>query len=142
MDDLKRYVCGFLFHYGDNNRAIPAQVLLIKKSRPDWQKYYLNGIGGLINSDETPHEAMRREFREETGLDIPNWGFPEKRTYDKAVVWFYSSWVDPIMFMQARTKTDEPLLRLEVAVLNKFPLVRDVENVIQSATAGIFNILA
>ena len=43
-------------------------VLLIRKSRPEWQAGKLNGIGGKIEPGETPLDAMVREFREETGL--------------------------------------------------------------------------
>jgi 8-oxo-dGTP diphosphatase len=47
-------------------------LLLIRKSRPQWQKGFLNGIGGSIEGDETPLEAMKREGIEETGLS-PEW---------------------------------------------------------------------
>jgi len=48
-------------------------VLLIRKNRPNWQSGKLNGIGGHIELNETPIEAMRRECIEECGLDIENW---------------------------------------------------------------------
>src|SRR5690606_37644269 len=49
------------------------RVLLIRKNRPTWQAGKLNGIGGKIERGETPAEAMRREFREEAGLDRTDW---------------------------------------------------------------------
>lgn len=60
-----RYVCGFAFHDGD--------VLLIEKQRPDWQRGKWNGVGGHIEPGESDAEAMRREFREETGADVHGW---------------------------------------------------------------------
>ena len=66
---MKRYVCSFLFSL-DRRR-----VLLIRKNRPAWQAGKLNGIGGKIEPGETPREAARREFREETGLDLPESAF-------------------------------------------------------------------
>lgn len=63
----KRYVAGFLFSH-DSSR-----VVLILKERPDWQKGFLNGVGGKIEAGESPAEAMRREFREEAGLDLADW---------------------------------------------------------------------
>jgi len=59
---MKKYVVGFAFS-GDLTR-----VLLVKKLHPEWQKGYWNGVGGHIEVNETPHEAMVREFQEETGL--------------------------------------------------------------------------
>ena len=55
------YVCGFAVFGG-------SRLLLIRKARPAWQKRFLNGVGGHIEEGETIHEAMVREFREETGI--------------------------------------------------------------------------
>ena len=64
----KAYVCGFLFQGDDLDK-----VALIKKKRPAWQAGKLNGIGGSIESGETPLNAMRREFFEETGKVTDEW---------------------------------------------------------------------
>jgi 8-oxo-dGTP diphosphatase len=61
------YVAGFLF------RENKTQVALIEKQKPAWQKGKLNGIGGKVEIGETPLEAMKREFKEETGADISLW---------------------------------------------------------------------
>jgi 8-oxo-dGTP diphosphatase len=63
----QEYVCGFLFT-PDRDR-----VLLIRKRRPAWQAGKLNGLGGKIEPGETALEAMRREFREEAGVDVTEW---------------------------------------------------------------------
>lgn len=71
---ITSYVCGFLFD-------LPREsVLLIQKLKPEWQKGKLNGIGGKVeasderNSGGDPYfNAMVREFREETGLEIDTW---------------------------------------------------------------------
>lgn len=62
-----RYVVGFMFNPAEN------AVLLIRKTHPDWQKGKLNGVGGRIEDDETPAEAMQREFTEETGITHSDW---------------------------------------------------------------------
>ncbi len=62
---MNKYVLGFLF---DKNRE---QVLLIKKNRPEWQYGLLNGIGGKVEDNELPIDAMCREFSEETDYEIP-----------------------------------------------------------------------
>lgn len=59
---MKKYVVAFIltpdFQF----------VWLIKKNKPEWQKGCLNGIGGKIESGESPIEAMIREIKEEAGV--------------------------------------------------------------------------
>lgn len=64
---MVEYVAGFLFS------ECQKYVAMVRKNKPEWQKGKLNGIGGKIEAGETPHEAMVREFREETGILIPAW---------------------------------------------------------------------
>jgi 8-oxo-dGTP diphosphatase len=59
---MKQFVLGFIFS--------KERVLLIQKAKPEWQKGFMNGIGGKINEFEHPHVAMQRECREETGINI------------------------------------------------------------------------
>lgn len=61
------HVLGFAFDLST------LQVLLIQKNRPLWQQGKLNGIGGKIEPDEIPLQAMVREFQEETGLLLEHW---------------------------------------------------------------------
>lgn len=63
------YVAGFLFR----DKGISTEVALIRKNRPTWQANCLNGIGGKIESGESPLEAMKREFYEEAGALIEDW---------------------------------------------------------------------
>ena len=84
--EKKKYVIGFLFKFQDGH----WWVGLIKKNRPDWQKGKLNGIGGHIEENETPDEAMRREFQEETGATC-NWEFYCTMVFDEALVYCYRS---------------------------------------------------
>ena len=66
-DKTIRYVVGFLFNQELSN------VCLIRKLKPEWQKCLLNGVGGKIEVDESPFDAMIREFAEETGYPYPHW---------------------------------------------------------------------
>ena len=59
---MKLYCCGFMFSKDFSH------VLLIEKARPKWQEGKVNGIGGHLESGESPVDAMVREFEEETGL--------------------------------------------------------------------------
>lgn len=65
--DNTEYVLGFLFSE-DGKR-----VLLINKLKPKWQRGKLNGIGGKIEPGEHSIDAMKREFREEAGLQTITW---------------------------------------------------------------------
>lgn len=63
---MTRYVVGFLF--------ADDEVLLIKKNHPSWQFGKLNGLGGHIEENESPLDAMIREFEEESGgARIEHW---------------------------------------------------------------------
>lgn len=62
---MKRYVVGFVF-----NRKMD-EVLLIHKLKPKWQAGRLNGIGGKVEENEDYFTAMAREFKEETGMVVP-----------------------------------------------------------------------
>ncbi len=64
---MKEYVAGFLFDIAK------TKVVLIEKRRPTWQAGKLNGVGGKIETGESPHDAMLREFSEETGLTVLSW---------------------------------------------------------------------
>lgn len=78
------YVLGFLFDHE------LSRVALIRKERPQWQAGSLNGIGGKIDGPfETPHDAMIREFREETTVLEESWKlFGQLRSPDYTVYMF------------------------------------------------------
>lgn len=61
------YVAGLYFDLMSN------QVVLIRKTKPEWQRGRLNAIGGKIEAGETPMQAMLREFKEETGVYGNEW---------------------------------------------------------------------
>jgi len=66
---MQQYVCGFFF---SRERT---RVVLIRKNRPTWQAGNLNEEGGKVEAGETFPQAMRREFREEAGVDVPESGW-------------------------------------------------------------------
>jgi len=62
------YVCGFLFK-GEN----ADRVVLIRKNKPEWQAGNLNGVGGKVEPAELALDAMKREFKKETGANFHDW---------------------------------------------------------------------
>lgn len=65
---MQEYVAGLLFNPERN------KVVLVRKTKPAWQAGYLNAVGGKVEPNEGPLDAMIREFKEETGLEEDiNW---------------------------------------------------------------------
>lgn len=103
MGDVVRYVVGFALDHRD-------RVALIRKKRPEWQAGLLNGIGGHVEPGESPLAAMRREFREETGCDVPRgWDLVASMTFPGAVIDFYRVRLGTVVLDGLRTTTDEPV---------------------------------
>ena len=105
---MQEYVCGLLFSVDR------ARVLLIRKRRPAWQAGRLNGVGGKVEPGETVYEAMRREFREEAGLDGIDWRPGVVITGPDWRGHFFRAFGNP---NAARALTDEPLEIHDVAAL-------------------------
>lgn len=65
MFDILTYVAGFAFD------ETLERVVLIEKTKPDWQKGKLNGVGGKVEHiDKSINHAMAREFEEETAVTV------------------------------------------------------------------------
>lgn len=112
---MKHYVLGFLFNSGT------TEVVLIRKERPTWQYGLLNGVGGHIEPNETPSEAMSREFEEETGLCLPesDWHlFAQMKgnNYDCGCYWAIRT--DEIV-AKACTMTDESVEVTNIGRINR-----------------------
>lgn len=60
---MNKYTLGFIF----DTRL--ERVLLIHKTRPEWQKGLINGIGGKVEEGERDVACIVRETKEECGLD-------------------------------------------------------------------------
>lgn len=104
------YCCGYLFSPDFK------QVLLIRKNRPVFLKGKLNGIGGKVESNESPDEAMIREFKEEAGRYITKWikaGSLARIYGDNHIHVYYTNDSD----LKAEAGTDEALEVWNVADL-------------------------
>ncbi len=86
----QEYVVGFLQDAG-------RQVLLLRKNRPAWQAGHLNGVGGKVEPGERPHEAMAREFHEETRCPWPIvWRLFARLIFPAAIVHCFSADVETL----------------------------------------------
>lgn len=116
---VKEYVLGFCFELEGGTMDEP-QVVLIRKLRPNWQKGKLNGIGGQIEPGENALDAMRREWREETGEVRERWElflvFADAHT--DVVVHCFRNFT--LQSSKAKTVTDEPVVRVSVDRLPEY----------------------
>lgn len=105
---MKTYVCGFAF--GDDGK-----VALIQKARPDWQKGLLNGIGGHVEEGELLHDAMEREFLEETGARVSDWELFATIIAPGYNCHFYRAF--DVSLEELRTTTDEEVFLVDAFAL-------------------------
>jgi|LakMenEpi08Oct12_1017439.scaffolds.fasta_scaffold06618_1 8-oxo-dGTP diphosphatase len=111
------YVVGFLF-----NESLD-QIALIRKEKPDWQRGKINGIGGKIEENESPEQAMRREFNEEAGLDVENWKKFITLNGDDFVVHFFYVIGDPYA---TDTMTEEQIVVIHIDDMEELPLLTNL----------------
>ena len=103
MENNIEYVVGLVF---DNKN----RVMFIEKNRPDWQKGYLNGVGGKIEDAETSKYAIQRECKEESGLNIDTWKIHNHKIFDNGISLYYmKSKVDSLVLDKAVSLTDEKI---------------------------------
>ena len=101
-----QYAVGFMFNPGRNT------VLLLQKTHPQWQFGMWNGPGGKLEPGETPAAAMRREFLEETGLDIQTWEQYAELAGLGFRIFFFRAFSGAIW--NAKTMTEEIVDRFDV----------------------------
>lgn len=124
---MKSYVCGFYF---DDTLS---RVVLIWKNKPKWQEGKLNGVGGKIEKDENPYDAMRREFKEETGIDHKDWVyFISLSGYDWHVSFFYA--IGKFNeFEYAETQEEEEVAKIDIDTLDSFDYIPNLKWLIPMA---------
>lgn len=128
------YVLGFAFDESRDN------ILLIKKTKPEWQKGFLNGIGGKIEEGEWPEEAMIREFKEECGIDTTKRDWKEfalmrSKADDGFNIWCYKAFLSHDLVKLYETTTEEEVLCFTMAEFreNDLPLLSNIRWLVEAA---------
>lgn len=103
-----------------------GRVALIHKTHPAWQAGRLNGIGGHVDPGETPDQAMRREGREETGVDVDCWEPVVSMTFPKARIVFYRARVAAAVLDAMRTTTEEEVEVMPLAAVADRPIIANL----------------
>jgi 8-oxo-dGTP diphosphatase len=118
-DKVTRFVVGFLFDDKDN-------VALINKTHPEWQRGKLNGIGGHMEFDESPLNAMIREFKEEANLEVSNWNHYCTLSYSgDCILYFFTANILPNTDIKSNTEEIVDWYPLkQIGKLNVIPNLR------------------
>lgn len=119
--NMTRYVCGFYFDH------TLQQVVLIWKNKPSWQKGKLNGVGGKIEDGELAEFAMRREFKEETGIDHATWSPLVILSGQDWEVNFFHAVGKPEEFEYAETCEEEEVAKIEVDMVYNFDHIPNLD---------------
>src|SRR5687768_8793924 len=121
------YVCGFYFDH------TMTRVVLIWKEKPKWQAGKLNGIGGKIEAWESPLQAMRREFKEECGIDHEKWNDLIALTGIGWRVYFFYAMGKEDVFEYAETQETEEVTKIDIDDLDKYPHISNLRWLIPMA---------
>lgn len=122
---IKEYVLGFLFN------GSRTSVVLIRKNKPDWQRGFLNGVGGSIEKGESPIAAMRREAKEEANVS-PDW--QQFATMDGSgwIVYCFRAF-DSAAHTNADTRTSEAIEKVGIYQLRENPTISNVPWLVHAA---------
>lgn len=129
------YVAGFVF-----DKEL-EHIYLIRKNRPSWQENMLNGIGGHIESNESPVSAVVREFIEEASVKInsEDWHHiatlsskPDKESGFPWECWFFMAVTDQVPV----TNTDEEVVKIKLTELVNGDVIPNLNWLIPLALHG------
>lgn len=103
------YTLGFAF---TKDYSLSERVMLIRKTKPEWQAGKLNGVGGKVEpEDVNQHWGMVREFKEETGLKtlVEDWRRFAILEFPGVRVHCFAAWLPWSEFKRAQDTTEEHL---------------------------------
>lgn len=107
---MKKYCLGFIFS------PQLDQVYLITKKSPPWQAGFWNGLGGKLETGESPLAAMRREAREEAGHDSDTWRYLGRMCAEGGEAFECAVYFDRLApgAQPPETRTEEAIVRVAV----------------------------
>jgi 8-oxo-dGTP diphosphatase len=134
--EIPHYVVGFIFNEDRTG------LLLLHKQRPLWQKGLLNGVGGLIEENENPKEAMIRESLEEIGVTPPAWAhfatlLARHHGDDRVIHYYYAIHTETLR--NVKQLTDESPVKIHLRDLPQHPTVPNVKWLVTMALSMEFD---
>jgi 8-oxo-dGTP diphosphatase len=134
---MAKFVLGFPIYQAENS----VRVLLHEKTKPQEHAGLYNGFGGKIepvgdDAEESPTDAMVREFKEETGVETLSRQWRHFATIDKTGVRVYC-FVIPLMSQQLdlAVKTDPTCIYPRLHEVHCYERVPDLDYLIPLALA-------
>lgn len=127
---MKSYVLGFAAN------ETGTALLLILKNRPTWAAGHWNGVGGKIEANETPAQAMVREFAEETGLVWAEDSWRQMGVMSDHFTFEVFVFAGRGCLDGAQTLTDETVAVHALDALTTLPLVPDFKDHFDRLVAG------
>lgn len=116
---MQKYVVGYLF-----SPDLISVVLLTKRQGPAVLHGLLTGPGGKVEPGESAEAAVRREFLEETCVDIPDWiPVAELQVSNTAQVFFYAAVSSD--YAEVKTRGAEVVGVYRVVALRSLSVVPD-----------------
>lgn len=115
-------------------------IALIRKTKPEWQAGSYNFVGGKIELNESPEECVRREFWEETGIDIEHgWKYLGKMERPDDFVCYIYTITDPRV-ENVTTTTDETVVLMDRThfINSNEPMISNLKSIYQFAISNDF----
>jgi len=108
------YTLGFVVFRGVN------KILLMEKRKPEFQKGFLNGLGGKPEDDEGFTDCIIREIEEESGLktNTKDWNYFCKMVGADWEVYCFISMLDHKRMEGISTKEEEKIVILDLNKIN------------------------
>ena len=124
---MKQYVLGFAFD------KAKKKAVLILKNYPAFQCNKFNGIGGEIRHDESPAQAMTREFYKETGAQSSptDWDYYACINHKDYIIYCFAMFSDIIK--DCSTVTEEIIVIKQVSLVEHLPLVTKTKELLRLA---------
>ena len=95
------------------------EILLLRKTNPDWQKGLYNGIGGKVELNTTPLETIIKKCQEELGVNISNWIELDSEISSSGIeIVYFLTTLNEGEIKKLQSQTDE---RAELFSINNLP---------------------
>lgn len=128
---MKNYCLGFVFSPDQD------KVLLIQKRSTDkYNPNCWNGLGGKVEKNETPLEAMVRETKEEASLRVDPEYWSEMGVISDDETYTVHVFSSMALLDAASTSTDEEVREFDRSQVKNLSKAANIENILSAWMSG------